>query len=214
MKLRITEIFHSIQGEASSVGLPTVFVRLTGCPLRCKWCDTEYAFSGGDSKSVEDTVESVKAFCFTYDCPRVCITGGEPLAQGDACRELAKQLCDSGLSVSMETSGAQSLAFLDRRVRVVMDIKCPGSGESSDMANLQYLGPLDQLKFVLDSPEDYHWAWCWMQQNKPECEVFFGVTWNGRLTLQELADWILRDKLKVRLQVQLHKYIWGDVKGK
>ena len=210
-KLRITEIFHSLQGESVTVGLPTVFVRLTGCPLRCQYCDTAYAFSGGDVVSIDSIVERVASFA----CQHVCVTGGEPLAQ-PGCIELLKRLCDAGLSVSIETSGARSLADVDERVMIVMDLKTPDSGECDKnlWSNLPYLKPSDQIKFVLCSREDYQWA---CQMITAHClagltQILFSPSW-GQLDPTKLADWIIDDRLSVRFQLQLHKILWNDAPG-
>lgn len=210
--LRITEIFYSIQGETKTVGLPTVFVRLTGCPLRCQYCDTSYAFKGGTVKSIPDILAEIA----TYKPKYITVTGGEPLAQPD-CLILLNQLCDAGYVVSLETSGALDLKAVDPRVVKVMDVKTPGSGESKRnlVDNLKYLLPQDQIKFVICSHEDYLWAKSFIQQHpvvKP-CEILFSPSYET-LDPAKLAEWVLADKLPVRLQIQLHKYLWGDVPGK
>lgn len=206
-RLRVTEIFHSLQGESTRVGLPTVFVRLTGCPLRCTWCDTEYAFSGGEPMSVEEVVARVGA----YGCPTVCVTGGEPLAQ-KACPDLLAALCDAGHSVSLETSGALDIGPVDRRVSRIMDLKAPDSGESARnrWENLELLSPRDELKLVLASRRDYEWARALLRERKPEarCPVLLSPV-HGRLDPAQLAEWILGDRLPVRFQLQLHKLLWG-----
>jgi len=211
-RLRITEIFHSLQGEARDVGRPTVFIRLTGCPLRCQYCDTEYAFQGGDWVELDDILQQVAS----YDCDYVTVTGGEPLAQ-KACIELLAQLCDRGYKVSLETSGAMDVASVDTRVSKVLDIKTPGSGEQSRnlSANLAHLTSHDQIKFVLCDRNDYEWACQRIQQEKLAsiCDVLLSPV-HGSLDAQQLADWILQDKLPVRMQVQLHKYLWGDEPGR
>jgi 7-carboxy-7-deazaguanine synthase len=210
-KLRITEIFHSLQGESVTVGLPTVFVRLTGCPLRCQYCDTAYAFSGGELFSIEDILTRVIA----YECEYVCVTGGEPLAQ-PGCITLLKHLCDKGLKVSLETSGARSLTHVDERVMIVMDLKTPDSGECEKnlMANIPLLKKSDQIKFVLCSREDYDWA-CQMikdHQLTDKTQVLFSPSW-GQLDPKQLADWIVHDRLPIRFQLQLHKLLWNDAPG-
>lgn len=212
VELRITEIFFSLQGEARTVGLPTVFVRLTGCPLRCGYCDSAYAFYGGNKISLQDILAQVDGFGAQY----VCVTGGEPLAQPDA-RHLLTALCDSGKNVSLETSGAMSIADIDPRVSIVMDIKTPGSGESHrNLAeNIPLLQPKDQVKFVLCSREDYEWARFRineMQLEQRVGEILFSPSY-GVLNPRDLAEWIIADRLPVRMQIQLHKYLWGDVPG-
>lgn len=209
--LRITEIFHSLQGESVTVGLPTVFIRLTGCPLRCLYCDTAYAFTGGKMQAINDIVSQVAAF----DCQHVCVTGGEPLAQ-PGCIELLKQLCDAGFSVSIETSGARDIATVDQRVMIVMDLKTPDSGECEKnlLTNIAYLKPTDQIKFVLCSREDYDWACAIIieQQLTDKVQVLFSPSW-GQLNPTTLADWIVHDRLRVRFQLQLHKILWNDAPG-
>ena len=210
--LRVTEIFHSIQGESSRIGLPTVFVRLTGCPLRCVWCDTAYAFSGGESLTIADIVQRVAAF----DCATVCVTGGEPLAQQN-CLPLLATLCDAGHSVSLETSGALDIGGVDPRVARIVDLKAPGSGEMSKnrWENLDLLTAGDELKFVLASREDYDWALSACRQRRlfERCPVLFSPV-QGQLDPALLAQWILDDRLPVRFQLQLHKVLWGNVKGR
>ena len=212
VKLRISEIFHSIQGESTRAGLPTVFVRLTGCPLRCFWCDTEYAFSGGKSKTLQEILGQITGF----NCRTVCVTGGEPLAQ-PGCLVLLRALCDAGFDVSLETSGAIDLAGVDKRVSKIMDIKAPGSGESGKnlWANLPHLDASDEIKFVLDSEADYAWASEVMAQHQLAaiCPVLFSPV-QGRLDPAQLAEWILRDSLPVRFQLQLHKILWGTERGR
>lgn len=210
--LRITEIFLSIQGESRSVGLPTVFIRLTGCPLRCGYCDTAYAFQGGSLMSMDAILQQVAE----YQVKRVLVTGGEPLAQA-GCLVLMTQLCDQGYEVSIETSGALDISKIDPRVVKVMDIKTPGSGEvlRNRYENIEYLLPQDQVKFVLCHREDYDWAKTILTQYAllSICEVLFSPSYE-ELSPRLIADWILEDRLPLRLQIQLHKYLWGDVQGK
>jgi 7-carboxy-7-deazaguanine synthase len=210
-RLRITEIFHSIQGESRPSGFPTVFIRLTGCPLRCGYCDTAYAFSGGDWHSFASIIAEVKAYNARY----VCVTGGEPLAQPN-CAGLLSLLCDEGFDVSLETSGALPIQGLDPRVTVVMDIKTPGSGESERNLpdNIGRLKSNDQLKFVICSRDDYEWSKDFCADNNlvSICSVLFSPS-QGQLEPRDLAEWILADQLRVRFQVQLHKYLWGDAPG-
>jgi 7-carboxy-7-deazaguanine synthase len=211
-RLRVTEIFLSIQGEAASVGWPTVFVRLTGCPLRCRWCDTAYAFHGGEWRSLEHIEIEVVG----YGVRHVCITGGEPLAQPNA-RRLIARLASRGYAVSIETSGALPIADLDARATVVMDIKAPGSGELSRNRpeNLEALRARDQAKFVLADRKDYEWARAFLREHDlaARTEVLFSPV-AGELAPHELAEWILADRLPVRFQIQLHKSLWGDVPGR
>jgi 7-carboxy-7-deazaguanine synthase len=211
-RLKITEIFHSLQGEADTVGVPTVFVRLTGCPLRCQYCDTAYAFHGGAWWEPEAILARVREFATRY----VCVTGGEPLAQ-KGCTRLLALLCDAGLRVSLETSGAMALADVDPRVIKVVDVKTPGSGEErrNRYAELQRLNPQDLVKFVICGRHDYEWSRGKLAQLAlPEgCTVLFSPS-HEELPARELADWILADQLPVRLQIQLHKYLWGNVPGK
>ena len=211
-RLRITEIFHSIQGEADAIGWRTVFVRLTGCPLRCVWCDTEYSFHGGDWHAIDDILVEVA----THGAKHVCVTGGEPLAQ-KRCLILLRKLCDAGYEVSLETSGALDVSAVDPRVRKVMDLKAPGSGESKRnlWSNLDHLLPHDQIKVVLASRADYEWA-CEMlaaHALADRCMVFFSPV-HGAVDPRELAEWIIADKLPVRFQLQLHKLLWNDAAGK
>ncbi|WED42411.1 7-carboxy-7-deazaguanine synthase QueE [Legionella cardiaca] len=210
-QLRITEIFHSLQGESNTVGLPTVFVRLTGCPLRCQYCDTAYAFSGGIMTEMATILEKVAS----YRCQYVCVTGGEPLAQ-PGCITLLSELCNAGYNVSLETSGARDLSQVDKRVMIVMDLKTPDSGECHKnlFDNLAYLKATDQIKFVLCSRKDYEWA-CqiMMEYNLPQrVQVLFSPSWN-QLNPTALADWIVADNLQVRFQLQLHKILWNDAPG-
>lgn len=211
-RLRITEIFHSLQGESNTAGLPTVFVRLTGCPLRCQYCDTAYAFHGGDPRSLDDILETVAGYGARY----VTVTGGEPLAQ-PACRELLKQLADAGYQVSLETSGALDIDGVDPRISVVMDLKTPGSGEVSRNLydNIDRLKPIDQVKFVICDRQDYEWAAFKQTEYRlveRVADVLFSAS-HEQLAPHQLAEWILEDRLPVRLQIQLHKYLWGNKPG-
>jgi len=211
-RLRINEIFHSLQGEADCVGFPTVFVRLTGCPLRCQYCDTEYAFHAGNWLDFSAILEKVRSFGAQY----VCVTGGEPLAQPN-CLPLLKDLCDAGFHVSLETSGALDVSGVDSRVTRVIDVKTPGSNEASRnrIENFPLLGPRDQLKFVICSREDYDWSKGFLQEHgvAQRCRILFSPSYN-QLSPTTLADWILADRLPVRFQLQLHKVLWGDIPGK
>jgi 7-carboxy-7-deazaguanine synthase len=208
--LRVTEVFYSIQGESSRVGLPTVFVRLTGCPLRCRYCDTAYAFYGGARMSIESVLAEVARYRARY----VTVTGGEPLAQA-ACPELLRRLCEAGYRVSLETSGALDCAPVDARVMKVVDLKTPGSGEErrNRYDNLAHLSETDQLKLVICDRADYEWAKAQLQALEPPCEVLFSPS-SGQLEARTLAEWILADRLPVRFQLQLHKVLWGDVPGR
>jgi 7-carboxy-7-deazaguanine synthase len=210
-RLRITEIFHSIQGEADSVGWPTVFVRLTGCPLRCVYCDTAYAFHGGEWLGFDAILQKVAGFAPRY----VTVTGGEPLAQKN-CGALLTRLCDAGYRVSIETGGALPIAGLDPRVVRVMDLKTPGSGECERnlLENIPALRNADQVKFVICDRADYEWSRAMVAEHglSGRCQVLFSTS-HGQLESRELAEWILADKLPVRLQVQLHKYLWGNAPG-
>lgn len=210
--LRITEIFYSLQGETRTVGWPTVFVRLTGCPLRCGYCDTAYAFQGGQWLEIPEILDRVA----NYGAGYVTVTGGEPLAQR-ACLDLLTQLCAVGYEVSLETSGALDIARVDSRVVRIVDLKTPASGESDKnlYRNIECLRPHDQVKFVLCNRSDYDWAKQMLTQYglSSRCEVLFSPSYHD-LSPTDLADWILQDRLPVRLQIQLHKYLWGDTPGK
>lgn len=210
-QLRITEIFHSLQGESITAGLPTVFVRLTGCPLRCQYCDTAYAFNGGKLTDLNTILAKIDA----YQCAYVCVTGGEPLAQPN-CVVLLKTLCDLGYQVSLETSGALDIAQVDKRVMIVMDLKTPDSGEceKNKLSNIHHLKTGDQIKFVLCSRKDYDWACQIMKEYRltEQAQVLFSPSWN-ELNPTTLADWIITDKLAVRFQLQLHKILWNDAPG-
>lgn len=211
-RLRITEIFHSLQGESSYVGLPTVFIRLTGCPLRCSYCDTAYAFSGGEWMSLAD----IRAQVASYGAKQVCVTGGEPLAQ-KACIELLSALCDDGYTVSLETSGAMDVCAVDSRVSRIMDLKTPASGEEEKnrYANIDCLGPHDQVKFVICDRADYEWARSIIAdyQLLGKTQVLVSPE-HQNLQASELADWVLQDRLNVRFQLQLHKYLWNNEPGR
>ena len=204
--LRVTEIFHSIQGESSHAGRPCAFVRLTGCNLRCRWCDSEYTFTGGEAMSVDAIVEKV----IDYGCDLVEVTGGEPLAQKESL-ELIHRLCDQGLEVLIETSGSIDIAPVDRRATIILDIKCPGSGEASKnrWENLQHLKPKDEIKFVIADRADYDWARQVIRdRDLDRWTVLLSPVW-GEMELKSLAEWMLADRLPARLQTQLHKHIWG-----
>ncbi len=211
--LRITEIFHSLQGESRTVGLPTVFVRLTGCPLRCEYCDTAYAFSGGERWTLDDILDEVASYGARY----VCVTGGEPLAQPN-CWPLLARLCDAGYEVSLETSGAMDTTGVDPRVVVVLDLKSPSSGEvqRNRYDNLARLNPHDQVKFVLANRADYEWMRFKLDEYQL-CERVSDVLVSpsfGEINPAELAQWVLDDRLNVRLQLQLHKILWDDAQGR
>ncbi len=210
--LRVTEIFYSLQGETNTVGLPTVFIRLTGCPLRCGYCDTAYAFSGGEKQTLDQILRQVK----TYKTRYVTVTGGEPLAQ-PGCNVLMVQLLDAGYQVSLETSGAMDVSKVDPRVVKVMDLKTPSSGEMQRnlYGNIEYLHPHDQVKFVIADQVDYEWSKQQLIEYKlPErCQVLFSPVM-GTMPPTVLADKILADQLPVRFQIQLHKYLWDDARGK
>lgn len=210
-RLRITEIFYSLQGEARTVGYPTVFIRLTGCPLRCGYCDTEYAFYGGQWMTFDDILARVR----DHQPRFVTVTGGEPLAQ-KPCRDLLTQLCAAGYEVSLETSGALDIGGIDPRVSIVMDLKTPGSGEEAKnlYANIRLLQSKDQVKFVICDRTDYEWSRAKLAEYKLAgvCELLFSPTY-GQIEPTQLAEWILADNLPVRLQMQLHKYLWGEARG-
>lgn len=211
-RLRLTEIFLSVQGESRSVGWPTVFVRLTGCPLRCQYCDTAYAFHGGEWWEIETILAEVAR----HGARHVCVTGGEPLAQ-KRCLVLLEKLCDAGYDVSLETSGAIDIAGVDPRVSRVLDLKTPGSKEMHRnlLENIPLLTPRDQVKFVICDRADYDWAKSMLAEHglADRCDVLFSPS-QGQQSPSELADWLLADKLPVRFQLQLHKVLWGDVAGK
>ncbi len=211
-KLRITEIFASIQGESTRVGLPTVFIRLTGCPLRCAWCDTAYAFQGGENRSVAWVLEEVAR----HGLRHVCVTGGEPLAQ-KGCPALLGALCDAGYSVSLETRGALDISGIDPRVSRIMDLKAPGSGEAAKnrFDNIAHLGSSDEIKIVLADAADYAWARERIVEYHltARCPVLLSPV-AGSLDPAELAGWIVRDRLPVRFQLQLHKVLWSDARGR
>lgn len=211
-RLRVTEIFYSVQGETSRVGLPTVFVRLTGCPLRCGYCDTAYAFQGGEWMSLPQILAAVAAYA-----PRqITVTGGEPLAQRD-CPALLAALCDAGYDVSLETSGALDISAVDKRVARIVDLKTPGSGEVERnlWSNIEQLRPHDEVKFVIVDEADYRWAVEVLREHRlaERCQVLFSPVF-GKLQPRQLAEWILRDRLPVRMQVQLHKILWGEEPGR
>ena len=211
-RIKLTEVFLSIQGEAASVGWPTVFVRLTGCPLRCQYCDTQYAFYGGEWASMDEVLTRVRGF----DTRHVCVTGGEPLAQKH-CFELLKRLCDEGYQVSLETSGAIDVAPVDPRVVRVVDMKTPGSGEAARnrLENLDVLRPDEQIKFVICDRADFEWARDLTAARRlhERCTVLFSPSY-GQLEARSLAQWILDERLPVRFQTQLHKYLWGEEPGR
>jgi 7-carboxy-7-deazaguanine synthase len=210
-EIRISEIFYSLQGETSLTGLPTVFIRLTGCPLRCGYCDTAYAFSGGEWQTIDSIIDRVNEYGAHY----VCVTGGEPLAQ-KSCLDLLEKLCDAGYAVSLETSGAMDICDVDTRVVRVMDIKTPASGESSKnlFSNIDCLSAQDEVKFVICNRDDYVWSCDVLQQYHlaDRCKVLFSPSYQT-LQAQDLAEWILHDRLPVRMQIQLHKFLWGEKQG-
>jgi 7-carboxy-7-deazaguanine synthase len=210
-ELRVNEIFFSLQGESTRVGLPTVFIRLTGCPLRCGYCDTAYAFHEGDTRSIDDILDEVATHSTRY----VCVTGGEPLAQRN-CLGLLSRLCDAGYSVSLETSGAIDIAEVDARVSRIMDIKTPGSGESGKniRENLARITSHDEIKFVITGETDYLWSAAMLRAEKlaERCPVLFSPSF-ADVQPEQLAGWILRDALPVRMQLQLHKILWGEKRG-
>lgn len=210
-RLCVTEIFYSLQGESRTVGLPTVFVRLTGCPLRCHYCDTEYAFSSGQWMGIDEILDRVAEYAPRY----VTVTGGEPLAQR-ACRELLSKLCDRDHQVSLETNGAVDISGIDPRVSIVMDLKTPGSGEERHnlYINIRRLEKKDQIKFIISDRADYRWACERLAKYDltEVCEVLFSPA-SGRMNPTQLADWILHDRLPVRMQLQMHKLLWNDTPG-
>jgi len=211
-RLRVTEIFHSLQGESRPVGCPTVFVRLTGCPLRCEYCDTAYAFHGGIRLSPDEILQQVAE----YGTRHVCVTGGEPLAQRQ-CPGLLVRLCDAGYDVLLETSGALPIEGIDSRVCIVLDLKTPASGEESKnlWENLAHLKADDQIKFVICDRADYDWACAHVTDHSPteKCPVLFSPVWGDEEFARNVAEWILADRLEVRFQLQLHKILWGDSPG-
>jgi 7-carboxy-7-deazaguanine synthase len=211
MALKIYEIFYSLQGETSRIGLPTVFVRLTGCPMRCTYCDTEYAFSGGGNMQIAEILQKVAELGTKY----VTVTGGEPLAQKE-CYTLLQALCDEGYSVSLETGGAMDIAPVDKRVSIILDIKTPTSNEEKNMlwSNLEHLKSTDEIKFVVCNRADYDWAKAKIIELKlsEKCPILFSPSFH-ELKAEQLAGWVLADKLNVRMQIQLHKILWGEKQG-
>jgi 7-carboxy-7-deazaguanine synthase len=211
MAIKIFEIFHSLQGETSRIGLPTVFVRLTGCPMRCTYCDTEYAFSGGGNMQIAEILKKVAEFGTQF----VTVTGGEPLAQKE-CYTLLKTLCDAGYNVSLETGGAMDIAPVDKRVSIILDIKTPGSNEEKNMlwGNIAHVKNTDEIKFVLCNRADYDWTKAKIIELNltKKCPILFSPSFH-ELKADELAGWVLADKLPVRMQIQLHKILWGEKQG-
>jgi 7-carboxy-7-deazaguanine synthase len=204
--LRITEIFHSIQGESTHAGRPCTFVRLTGCNLRCRWCDSAYTFAGGEKISIDDVVARVDG----YGCDLVEVTGGEPLAQAE-CLDLIRRLCDEGYEVLIETSGSIDIEPVDRRATLILDVKCPGSGEAEKnrWENIELLKPQDEIKFVIADRADYDWARTVIDhKNLGRWTILFSPVW-GEMDMQQLAGWMLADRVPARFQTQLHKHIWG-----
>ena len=212
MSIRITEIFYSLQGESNTVGLPTVFIRLTGCPMRCTYCDTAYAFHGGSKQEIAEILEEVSQYKTRY----VTVTGGEPLAQPE-CLDLLQELCDRGYKVSLETGGAMPIKNVDQRVYVVLDIKTPASAEETNnrYENLDHIKQSDCLKFVICDEEDYRWSKQFVANKEldKKCEIFFSPS-ADQLEPAVLADWIVRDQLPVRMQIQLHKLLWANEAGR
>ena len=212
VKLIINEIFYSIQGESSRIGLPTIFIRLTGCPLRCKYCDTEYAFTEGEKMHINTILKKIKQYPTKY----VTVTGGEPLAQKE-CVLLLKKLCDCGYDVSLETSGAVTVSNIDKRVKKIIDVKTPGSNEEkkNNFENFKYLTKNDEIKFVICDRADYVWAKEKILEKEISdiCDIIFSPVYES-LKSSDLANWILEDKLNVRMQLQLHKHLWGEQRGK
>jgi 7-carboxy-7-deazaguanine synthase len=211
-RLRVNEIFHSLQGEADAIGFRTVFVRLTGCPLRCQYCDTEYAFHAGEWHDIDAILDRVEDLA----TPHVCVTGGEPLAQPN-CRLVLTRLCDAGHHGSLETSGALDIAGVDPRVSRVVDVKTPGSGEvaRNRIENFRLLTHRDQLKFVICSREDFDWSKAFLEEHSlsERCQILFSPSYT-QVSPKDLAEWILADRLPVRFQLQLHKVLWGDTPGR
>ncbi|MBU3910678.1 MAG: 7-carboxy-7-deazaguanine synthase QueE [Gammaproteobacteria bacterium] len=212
VSLRVSEVFYSLQGESTRVGLPTVFIRLTGCPLRCTWCDTTYAFSGGEHLTLSVILDRVASFA----CTTVCVTGGEPLAQPN-CLPLLSALCDEGFSVSLETSGALDIGSVDPRVARIVDLKAPDSGESEKnrWENIDLLLPTDEIKIVLASRADFDWAVAASLQHQlfSRCPVLFSPVWDT-LPPAQLAEWIIDNRLPVRFQLQMHKHLWGNERSR
>lgn len=210
--LTVNEIFYSIQGETRNTGLPTIFIRLTGCPLRCQYCDTEYAFYKGKKLTLKNILQQIS----NYRTRHVTVTGGEPLAQ-KGCLDLMELLCDEGYTVTLETGGAIDVSRVDERVGKILDLKTPGSGESAKnrLSNIRYMSGNDQIKFVICNEEDYQWSKTLLQEMQlhERCEILFSPSY-AEMEPRQLAEWILRDQLPVRLQTQLHKTLWGDVPGK